>query len=51
MCYWSSGQFVEKLKQKGFYMLILYLEQKCCEIEKKCCDLEQWSRAKSHVIR
>ena len=25
---------VEKLKRKGFYMLILYLEQKCCEIGK-----------------
>ena len=41
---------VEKLKRKGFYMLILYLEQKCCEIGKKCLE-QMWSRAKSHVIR
>ena len=39
---WSSSQFAEKWKQKGFSVhLILYLKPKWCDIEQKWYDLEQ----------
>ena len=45
---WSSIQFVQKWKQKGFYIqFCITFKKKLCDIEKKWCDV----RARGTVIK